>query len=367
MLLLPNELLVAIFQFLPVPDVFQLALTNRRLHAIAREYEKSIAPCAARVSFPDATLLTRAGPGTTQDFEWLKGLVPKYIATVLVDRLRLMAPQTYIGEYGIPAEDEDGEVLRGLVVEGLCVLNRLSIISKEVYKLPDSDVPQPRTSLRERVRRLLRHGKLRRSKPRPHEMLHRREDLIRDRRRRYLEGLPIQSLEAYHLMFAFLIQPIQTHYDLHTADLSNYFGPDGRDPTGLESFDRADDHAKRLFQGNSWLNWYILHEGPLLFWKQWYYCNDRNLIRDRALAAWYARAGEQVWIERDAVFDLRDIISHPIRYECMFKLCGQPALINHRRKKLEGRYKRPQEVLNDVPYWINFRDYRERHNLQGFP
>lgn len=367
MLFLPDELLLAIFRQLPVPDVFQLALTNRRLADIAQRYGKSIAPCAVRNSFPDASLLIRADVAT-QDFEWLKSLVPRYLATVLIDRFRLRSPHMFHDDYGIPAEDEDGEKLRGAVAQGLCILSRLSVISKEGYKLPENDVP--RQPFRERARRFLKYREPRDSRSRALDLLHRRENMIRARRLQYLETLDNQSVQNYRLMFAFLIQPFLTNYDPPTAFLVTCFRSGAREPHGPDSFDWDGDDGKRLYRADSWVNWYIFHEGPLLFWKQWYYCNDKTLIRDRALDAWNTRTSEQISIERESIADMGPIIKPSVPYRDIADLHLVPALQDYRRKKTEllrvNQYK-PKEILNDVPYWIGFRNNSERKYWHGFP
>ncbi|RYP57946.1 hypothetical protein DL769_009193 [Monosporascus sp. CRB-8-3] len=363
---LPDEVIIAIFQNLAVPDVFQLALTDRRLAAIAVTYSKSIAPLAARNSFPDAHLLTHTSC-SVQDFEWLKGLVPRFIATVLVDKFRLRSPHMYLDDYGIPAEVEDGEELRGQIVQGLRVLNRLSVISKDVYRIPEGSIP--RRPLHERAWGFVKQHERRDSMYRALDLLRRREQLVLERRLEYIVGLDAQSLENYRLMYAFLFQPFLVNHDPHTASSVSCWGSGPREPHGPDDFDWSGDDGRRLFRGDSWLNWYILHEGPLLFWNQWYYCHNGNLIKDKALNAWNTRNAKQVCVERNALIGLEATLKStgPIYYRDLSHL---PALRSYRRKKthlLRGNRYECKEVLNHVPYWVNFRDSHNRAHWRGDP
>ncbi|RYO98817.1 hypothetical protein DL764_006980 [Monosporascus ibericus] len=139
MLSLPDEVIIAVFQNLAVPDDFPLALAGRRLAVPVMTYSQRIAPFAAQNSFPDAHLLTYAS-SSVQDFEWLKSLVPRYITTLLVDKFRLRRPHMYSDDYGIPTESRTG---RSFEVK-LRVLNRLSIVSKEVYRIVEGGMPRVR-------------------------------------------------------------------------------------------------------------------------------------------------------------------------------------------------------------------------------
>lgn len=65
-------------------------------------------------TFPTADLLLRhdASPVGAAGFAWLKGLVPKYLAAVVVDRVRVQSPELCLEEYGIRAESKAGDALR---------------------------------------------------------------------------------------------------------------------------------------------------------------------------------------------------------------------------------------------------------------
>ncbi|KAF2729309.1 hypothetical protein EJ04DRAFT_516036, partial [Polyplosphaeria fusca] len=52
------------------------------------------------------------------------------------------------------------------------------------------------------------------------------------------------------------------------------------------------DGQRLLRRGNSWLTWFVLHEGPDLFWKQWWdlppcETQTKNYIRDVAIEAFF--------------------------------------------------------------------------------
>ncbi|OCL06459.1 hypothetical protein AOQ84DRAFT_378598 [Glonium stellatum] len=71
-------------------------------------------------------------------------------------------------------------------------------------------------------------------------------------------------------------------------------------------FDWGNRDARRLAQGNSWVNWAILHYGPELFWRQW--CAAEAVpgggVRERLLALWAGRDAARVEVERAAAVEV---------------------------------------------------------------
>jgi hypothetical protein len=70
--------------------------------------------------------------------------------------------------------------------------------------------------------------------------------------------------------------------------------------TSLEEpdyFDWAEKNRGKNFRGGeSWANWCLLHEGPKLFWLQWYVCRSDHFVKERLIQAWEERSEQQITI-----------------------------------------------------------------------
>jgi hypothetical protein len=358
---LPDDILILICQHILLQDIFHLRQTARRLAALVLSYDIHISLSIARNTFPDANLLLRVPVGT-HDFSWLKSLVPKFFAAVLVDKLRAASPDYFMDYYGVPAESEWGDGPRARVETGCRVFKRLSDISQEVYKLPDLRVP--RRPLKERVSRAIR---LRYRSVKVNDsaldLVERRERLVSKRRLVYLNDLDRQDIKDYVFMFTILLTAFETNYDgasvrYAPADKKTYDGPHNYDWGG----DRGADTGKRIYHANSWVNSFLLNQGPMLFWHQWYSRKEDYEVKEVILRAWKERSKEQIQIERNATSSveeaLRFLSGKSSPYYLFSDEMVQPFVpyLKHRIPHLRTSPFVPvNEVMEDLPYWINFR------------
>ncbi|PVH94781.1 hypothetical protein DM02DRAFT_180913 [Periconia macrospinosa] len=269
---LPEDILILIFSQCRIDELFALRLTASRAHKIISEYVPTIAPCVARSTFPRCELLLT--PPSIYTFEWLKNLVPQALAAVLVDRNRFS--HEWSERYGIPAEDPYGDELRGRIANGWRVLGQLSNISKHVYNLGAKDVLKSTKDLAWKAVHPSRYK---------YELVKQREDMILEKRLQYISSLSRDFARDYKLMFMLLSTAFRTSVDNHGDDHKPW----------IFDWSCGIDGARLLRQGNSWLTWFVLHEGPQLFWNQW--CtlpadapSTKNHIRDRSIEAWFGLA-----------------------------------------------------------------------------
>jgi hypothetical protein len=356
---LPDDVLILICRYVLLQDIFHLRQTSRRLAAFVLSNDIYISQSVARNTFPDFNRLLRVPESGTHDFSWLKSLVPKFFAAFLVDKLREVYPDRFYDRYGIPAESEWGDGPRARVETGLRVFKQLSDISQDVYKLPDSCVPRrPRRPVKERVSRAVRLG-YRSVSNGALDLVERRETLVSQRRLVYLNDLDRQDIVDYIFMFTILLPAFKSNYDgagfryAHNISIK-YDGP--------SIFDWGKDDGKRLSQGNSWVNSFLLNQGPMLFWHQWYNRKEEYEVKDVILRAWSERSSERIRIERDAASSVEEALTslsgrESVSY-CFCEETLEPFVpyLKHTIPHLRSSPFIPvKEVMEDIPYWINFR------------
>ncbi|KAF2186539.1 hypothetical protein K469DRAFT_706529 [Zopfia rhizophila CBS 207.26] len=273
---LPEDVLILIFCQCRIDELFALRLTNVKTRDLISEYIATVAPSVGRSTFPhNDLLLTLPGDPSDYTIQWLKGLIPQHLAAILVDRHRF-SHEWAQQRYGIPAEDPYGNVLRARVANGWCVLRRLSKISEDVYNMNAKSVLRSTTDLAWKVVHPSRFK---------FEVFRQREDLILKRRLEYIKNIPDELAKDYKLMFMLLSSAFRT-------SLSNY-GDDYK--PWIFDWGCGIDGQRLLRRGNSWLTWFVLHEGPTLFWEQWWSLSPgcpktKNYIRDRSIEAWFGEA-----------------------------------------------------------------------------
>ncbi|KAK7632102.1 hypothetical protein BKA81DRAFT_18263 [Phyllosticta paracitricarpa] len=141
---LPDEILVLIFESCDIDSLLAVRLTCRAFRTLITTYESTIVQAVARSTFPGCKLILR--PAQDQDpqkplydLKWLTGLIPQFLAAIIVDRHRYCgAPLPMLD--GIPAEDEIGDEIRQHVAHGFRILEALSLIAQYVEETPDSKI-----------------------------------------------------------------------------------------------------------------------------------------------------------------------------------------------------------------------------------
>jgi hypothetical protein len=309
---------------------------------LIQEYFATIAPSVARSTLPHSDhLLVRHVQTQPYTLQLLKALIPEQLAAILVDRHRIVDEWTF-HRYGIPAEEAFGDALRDRVARGWRVFGTLSKISHEVHRM---DALKSRTNFAQAVLHPSRY-KL--------EVLKQKEDLIFQKRMDYLDSLLQTQAQDYKLMFILLSSAFSTSI----SNIGSDFEPWPFD------FGNGIDGQRALRKGESWLSWYLLAEGPDIFWKQWWSLppNDpvtKNLIRDHAIAA-FKNTPEKLadhqrslgWKFQQAVNDTVSLRTgfdglNPVRYFTQYaehKLRGEQAGTSPSR-----------EIMDHVPFLINFR------------
>jgi hypothetical protein len=375
---LPVEIIELVFRHTVIDDLLSLRLVCHSFRTIIDARIESLGKQVARNTFPKARLLLRPSPNGICDFKWLKSLIPKRLAAIIVDKHRNRnrnRNRNYGVVTGIPAEEVFGDELRSKVENGWRVFKRLSNISKTVYTMPENELPpieseidfeeysarkladilkdlkvnatgpattadlqvetekQPvdtgssksATILSRCFRRLRRKARLQsgsfgipvsnldlllkfqRSKI---LIIEKREHLIWKRSTQFIGELPFQDSSDYGLLHSLLFWPFQNATLLQPPRA--VYGGDS--PFVIFAFDFNwavdriwqgrtiwDASAINLIRANSWVNWYLLHEGPDMFWTQWNgeTQDDRcNYIRDKLRLAWAERKEAQIAVER---------------------------------------------------------------------
>jgi hypothetical protein len=319
---LPIDILIQIFQNVTISSVFSLRLTHPSFLETFSHHTNSIVPQVAKNTFPPGIALLKQPvlPGQ-YSFRWLKSLVPKYMAAVIVDRHRF-------GIYGrgIPAADIYGEVVRDRVTNGLRVLKRVANISKEAYAETSFD--------KDTSRRVLRS-----------------EYFICKRMNVYFHELDTQSISDYRLMSNLLWMAFLSRQEASRAgdfDICNMF------------------RNRRFPLRGSFLDWFLSHEGPDLLWRQW--CpqdqpSSRTLIRETLLEK-YQRADERsINIVLQAACNHERLIlsfPEPRHKDAPYRKASTSGVYwtqykKIQEKRVDGGEEEPKETLNDVPYFTDLR------------
>ncbi|OCL14830.1 hypothetical protein AOQ84DRAFT_358565 [Glonium stellatum] len=366
---LPDDVLILAISQCCIDELFCLRLTSYRLAAIISSYITVIAPAVARRTFPEADLLTRLPKGT-HTFRWLKGLIPKQLAAILVDRHRF-AHTWANSRYGIPAEDPFGDELRGRVANGWCVFKKISNISQGVYEIAPTRLV---LSKKELSLALFNRSRLK------FLILECRENIILERRLDYIKSLPEKDAKDYKLMFLLLSSVFR-------VSLTTNYGEEYK--PWIFDWGHGIDSQRLVRKGESWMTWYILHEGPSLFWQQWWVKSPRspdtkNFIRDHSLRSWFSNSSKGIrasvpgfapddWIDtNDKAHSLQRDFAHKIQKALEEKsVTGElgssnaisyfnpiPYFIKYsycRRLRQHRREDPPKETMDHVPFHVDFR------------
>jgi hypothetical protein len=393
---LPDDVLCVILQQADLNTLFVLRLVCKPLHDLIQIYISSIAPAVVRNTFQNTAPLLLRRP-QRYDIKWLAELVPRYLATVIIDRYGLNHEGDDVGEriyLRIPAIVNEGEEFREHAANGFKVMMRLSLISKEVHGAPrDTAFSEYREmkdairkssvswgtskSLKSKTRELVvlrpllsQHHYAPRRKPKSEQKedskrvktVEKLEAVILQRRKEYLLSIPDRDIEDFRMMF-----PIFTACFRTNTNGTPY--PQGFSPDFFDLGGGCDSRGNRINSGHSWVNWFILHEGPLLFWRQWcppsLYDDDRSLlIRRRLLQAWDQRGYKQIEAETATVQQLERFLRKKTGAVVTGGRPGRatdPLPYFYRYLTDENGEEKPseeldvEETLDDIPYFIDFR------------
>ncbi|KAK7529831.1 uncharacterized protein J3D65DRAFT_159399 [Phyllosticta citribraziliensis] len=311
---LPDEILVLIFESCDIDSLLALRLTCRAFRTLITTYESTIVQAVARSTFPGCKLILRPPQAQDQDqdpdpqtspydLKWLTGLIPQFLAAIIVDRHRYCgAPLPMLD--GIPAEDEIGDEIRQHVAHGFRILEALSLIAQYVEETPDSKiesklpaalvsrtpVPRPRFSIKHnRVFRAYRKTtRALSSWRRPQEtaerkkraLLQRRQDLTTTLQCHFIQKrLSPDAAAAFDAMWTILRTAFAHH---------RYFDDGYNSSAGGGVLDWGKPDRRDVFNDNSWANWFVLRAGAS-FWWRYYWVNRPDTKFDPTQPSAYAR------------------------------------------------------------------------------
>ncbi|KAH7347101.1 hypothetical protein BKA66DRAFT_477825 [Pyrenochaeta sp. MPI-SDFR-AT-0127] len=342
---LPDDILISIFSQCRIDEILAWRLTHARARSLIDEYMATIAPAVALATFPHSDRLIRPLEGSTKyNFRWLKGLIPRQLAALLVDRHRI-ADEWMQSRYGIPAEDPFGDELRARVTNGWCVLRSLSNISREVHGTPAKSLLGSRADI---ANKLLRPSRFKL------EALVAKEDIILSKRLDHIRSLPVQHAKDYKLMMALLSATFSTSISNVGAEFEPWI------------FDWGDgiDGQRAFRKGQTWLASFVLAQGPDLFWMQWWSLphdspQTQNYIRDLALHTFRQLPTPLVDHQRSlahffqtVVNEQADVMGHfdgsnPFPYFKEYAKC--------RRQRELDNVPPFGGIMADVPFRVNFK------------
>ncbi|KAF2439841.1 hypothetical protein P171DRAFT_435700 [Karstenula rhodostoma CBS 690.94] len=368
---LPDDILILILSQCRVDEIFALRGTCSTFRNVFSTYSAHIIPWVARCTFPGGKLLLEPPTAPTgYTFAWLKERIPLQLAAILIDRYRfIFEEQPVRSQIGIPAEDALGSVFRNRVANGWRVLGRLSNISKEIYRL---DAKKIFSMLNKKATWLLAHTSRYEA-----EIVRLREELVLQRRLQFIDTMSFHEAEDYVMMFTLLsgVWRVRKSDSLVSKD----------EPTWPFDFGRGIDAPRMIRKGESWVTWFILHQGPGLFWEQWWSLPSEapettNHVRDRAIEAFFSplRREEDATHRRADFSDPQEEL-HDMQRLCAEKVqraivatCGASAPTLHFHYQIKYAQDRRlidldsdinpatsgvAETMNGVPAFINFSVY----------
>jgi hypothetical protein len=364
---LPDDILILILSQCHIHDIFTLRVTSSTFRDVFSTYSAHIIPSVARCTFPRSKLLLQpstAPAGYT--FTWLKDRIPLQLAAILVDRHRFIygrdpAPLA-VSQPGILAEDVFGSNFREKIANGWRVLGRLSRIANKVYNLDAKEIFS--MSNKEAIWILSLTSRY------EAETIRLREELVLERWLQFVDSTSVQEAQDYLMMFTLL----SGAWRVKKTDKSTH----KHNPMWPFDFGRGIDAPRTIRLGESWVTWFILHQGPRLFWEQWCSLPSEaaemtNYVRDRAIEAFFApmRPEDHTQDPGYAFLDPQEEL-HNMQRECAKEVqhafhnkseCVAQVLhltyIGHYEQIRErlGHDSALEETMSSVPFFVDFSAY----------
>ncbi|KAF2029509.1 hypothetical protein EK21DRAFT_67545, partial [Setomelanomma holmii] len=180
------------------------------------------------------------------------------------------------------------------------------------------------------------------------------EDVILQKRLANLFRLSHEGAQDYKLLLTLLSSAFST-------SISNV--GDTHEPWPFD-FGNGIDGQRALRKGKTWLSWYILSEGPDLFWHQWWSLPHNNIrtqnhIRDRAIHAFRSTPEKLSNHQRTLARTLQDAVNHKAAIDFEFSEWSPvrhfARYAKHRLQRREAGLPPAREILGHVPFLVNFR------------
>ncbi|KAK7190522.1 hypothetical protein DPSP01_005255 [Paraphaeosphaeria sporulosa] len=282
---LPDDVLILILSQCRIDEVFALRGTCATFRNVFSRYSAHIIPSVAQCTFPGSKLLLEPPIAPSgYNLTWLKERIPQQLAAILVDRHRFIFEEQPMGpRIGIAAEDALGTVFRGRVASGWRILGRLSNISSKIYRLDAKDV----LSMSDKKATWLTAHTSRYES----ETVRLREELVLQRRLQLIETISVHEAEDYIMMFMLLSGAWRVGKS--SRQQSTVKSVSKKNPTWPFDFGHGIDAPRMIRKGESWVTWFILHQGPRLFWEQWWSLppeapETTDHVRDLAIQAFFS-------------------------------------------------------------------------------
>jgi len=187
------------------------------------------------------------------------------------------------------------------------------------------------------------------------------ETVILHRRKEYLLSTSQRDIQDFRLMFPVFTACLRLNQD--GTPYPSPFKPDFFDWGG-----NCDSRGHRVNSGDSWVNWFILYEGPLLLWKQWrppslYRDNRTTLGRTRLLKSWDERGYKQIEVETKATQDIERLLRTKVGVVAMGGRPGRATdpspyfeqyLMDENGESRLDEDLVIEETLDCIPYFIDF-------------
>ncbi|KAI5923920.1 hypothetical protein F4810DRAFT_154087 [Camillea tinctor] len=306
----PAEISSQILGNLHIDDIFRARLVSRSFRAFVDQHIDLVAYQIARQDFPHARLLLDQPPGSKYDLPWLRTLIPRRLAAIVLDKHRIHrqhSASSYV--LHIPAEDDYGDEPRARLTRAWCLLKRIN----DIHHL----AAQPATRERPDYQPL---------------------DLptVHARALELVKSLTPDQCKNFALL-AYLVLSAFVDADIDAGDWRRHltFTVAGQDEPvrfldcaprlqavnesrGHFGFARAPAEGARKTvavnsrhpdRGNSWVCAFLLREGADAFHRQWIvgaggenYGNEskeREYVADRLIEQWGLRTPKEIHKERE--------------------------------------------------------------------
>ncbi|KAF2124558.1 hypothetical protein P153DRAFT_302102 [Dothidotthia symphoricarpi CBS 119687] len=178
-----------------------------------------------------------------------------------------------------------------------------------------------------------------------------KEDIILQKRLEYIKTLPVERAQDYRLTITLLSSAFRT--SPHNTSSSH--------KRWVFDWGGGIDGPRQIRKGESWLTWFILSEGPDLFWNQWQDPSHarEHYIRDRAIAVWEQTNKDLVDYQRGQAKQVVEALNERACIETQFERVN---LSLYFREYAELRFKREREegvdeirdTTGDVWFFVEF-------------
>lgn len=276
---LGDDCLILIVQRVTILDLFALRRACQCFCRVVNQYAFHLVRPVAHNTFPIRRQLIHAPSNGEYNLSWLKTLLLNQIATITVEQTR-----PFTRYWAIPAifdNDDGGDSIWMHVTNGLKTLWNLSNIYREVFALPPED--HQITCLLEKAHSFIGSESL------PCSSIiatTARELLVLEKRSQYMQGLPQEEIKYFRLAYWLLWTAFRSKLPTEPASLHSLYA----------DLDWFRGLAPAQFKhASGWIDWLLLREGPMMFWRQW--CRGQSTSGSNSIA----HALLQTWWERDPI------------------------------------------------------------------